>query len=56
MQVPIVNIILWSSTLPPLRVPCVHKNLSSVPLVAFLARKINKEQKPHQKIFLKAPI
>ena len=53
MQVPIVNIILWSSTLPPLRVPCVHENWSSVPLVAFLARKINKEQKPHQKNLFK---
>ena len=53
MQMPIVNIILWSSTLPPLRVPCVHKNWSSVPLVAFLARKINKEQKPHQKNLFK---
>ena len=27
----------------------VHKNWSSVPLVAFLATKINKEQQPHHK-------
>ena len=42
----------WSSTLPPWRVPCVHKNWSSMPLGAFLATKINKEQQPHQKVFL----
>ena len=52
----LVNIILQSSTFPPRRVPCVHKNWSSVPLVAFLATKINKEQQPYQKIFLKTPL
>ena len=41
------DIILWSSTLPPWRMPCVHKNGSLVPLVAFLATKINKEQQLH---------
>ena len=30
----LVNIIIWSSTLPPKRVPRVHKNWSSEPLVA----------------------
>ena len=41
------DIILWLSTLPPWRMPCVHKNGSLVPLVAFLATKINKEQQLH---------
>ena len=41
------DIILSSSTLPPWRMPCVHKNGSLVPLVAFLATKINKEQQLH---------
>ena len=36
------------------RVPCVQENWSSVPLPAFLATKINKEQQPHQKtLFMK---
>ena len=46
----LINIILWSSTLPPWRVPCVHKNWSSVPLVAFLATNINKEGQPQKNI------
>ena len=50
-RLPLVNISLWSSTLPPWRVPYVHKNLSSAPLLAFLATKINKEQQSHQKTF-----
>ena len=50
------SIILRSSTLPPWRVFCVHKNWSSVPLVAFLTTKINREQQPHQNIFLKTPL
>ena len=33
------DIILWSSTLPPWRMPCVHKNGSLVPLVAFFGHK-----------------
>ena len=47
----LVNIVLWSSILPPWRVPCIHKNWSSVPLPTFLVTKINKERQPHQKIF-----
>ena len=42
----LVHIILWSSTLPPWRVPCVHKNWSSVPLAGFLATKIKKRTTP----------
>ena len=34
----------------------VHKNWSSVPLVAFLAKKINKEQQLPQKFFLETPL
>ena len=35
----LVNIGLWSSILPPWRVPCVHKNWSWVPLPAFFGNK-----------------
>ena len=43
------SMVFSSSTLEG---PCVHKNLSLVPLPAFFGyKKINKEQQPQQKIF-----
>ena len=45
--------VFYSSTLEG---ALVHKNWSSVPLVAFLATKINKEQQLPQKFFLETPV
>ena len=49
----LVNISLWSSTLPPWKNPCVHKNWSSVPLSAFWLQRSTKNDSHTKKYFLR---
>ena len=47
----LIHIILWSSTLLPWRVPCVHKNWSSEPLVAVWLQRPTKNNSHTKNIF-----